>query len=108
MAVQSKIPIFYVPLDGAGHESGSAVGGALYYNFGKYMNLGMGWNAYPGTQSLQGSHPYWESYDRVMADEFFRNPCFSRKVCFTRGAPSKASVQMDVRKQQQQPGRGGG
>lgn len=56
-----------------------AVGGALYYNFGKYMTLGAGWNAYPGTQSLQGSHPYWESYDRVMADEFFR-PYFSQGV----------------------------
>jgi hypothetical protein len=54
-----------------------AVGGALTYNFGKAMTLGMGWNAYPGTMSLQGSHPYWESYDRVMADEFFR-PYFSQ------------------------------
>ncbi len=60
-----------------------AVGGALYYNFGKIMTLGMGWNAYPGTQSLQGSHPYWESYDRVMADEFFR-PYFSQGV-FAKG-----------------------
>jgi hypothetical protein len=56
-----------------------AVGGALYYTFGKYMTLGAGWNAYPGTMSLQGSHPYWESYDRVMADEFFR-PYFSQGV----------------------------
>jgi hypothetical protein len=56
-----------------------AVGGAVYYNFGKYLTLGAGWNAYPGTQSLQGSHPYWESYDRVMADEFFR-PYFSQGV----------------------------
>ena len=56
-----------------------AVGGALYYKFGKYMTLGAGWNAYPGTLSLQGSHPYWESYDRVMADEFFR-PYFSQGV----------------------------
>jgi hypothetical protein len=56
-----------------------AVGGALYYNFNKYLTLGAGWNAYPGTQSLQGSHPYWESYDRVMADEFFR-PYFSQGV----------------------------
>jgi hypothetical protein len=56
-----------------------AVGGALYYNFGKWMTLGAGWNAYPGTMSLQGSHPYWESYDRVMADEFFR-PYFSQGV----------------------------
>jgi hypothetical protein len=54
-----------------------AVGGALSYNFNKYISLGMGWNAYPGTQSLQGSHPYWVSYDRVMADEFFR-PFFSQ------------------------------
>jgi hypothetical protein len=56
-----------------------AVGGALYYNFGRLMTLGMGWNAYPGTLSLQGSHPYWESYDRVMADEFFR-PYFSQGI----------------------------
>jgi len=60
-----------------------AVGGALYYNFGKFMTLGAGWNAYPGTMSLQGSHPYWESYDRVMADEFFR-PYFSQGV-FAKG-----------------------
>ena len=60
-----------------------AVGGAFYYNFGKYMTLGMGWNAYPGTMSLQGSHPYWQSYDRVMADEFFR-PYFSQGV-FAKG-----------------------
>lgn len=56
-----------------------AVGGAIYYTFSKYLTLGAGWNAYPGTQSLQGSHPYWESYDRVMADEFFR-PYFSQGV----------------------------
>ena len=56
-----------------------AVGGALTYNFSKYFTLGAGWNAYPGTQSLQGSHPYWVSYDRVMADEFFR-PYFSQGV----------------------------
>jgi hypothetical protein len=56
-----------------------AVGGALTYNFNKYFTLGAGWNAYPGTQSLQGSHPYWVSYDRVMADEFFR-PYFSQGV----------------------------
>ena len=60
-----------------------AVGGALYYNFGSFMNLGMGWNAYPGTMSLQGSHPYWLSYDRVMADEFFR-PYFSQGI-FAKG-----------------------
>ena len=56
-----------------------AVGGALTYNFSKYFTLGAGWNAYPGTQSLQGSHPYWVSYDRVMSDEFFR-PYFSQGV----------------------------
>src|SRR5215469_16256366 len=60
-----------------------AVGGALYYNFGKFMTLGAGWNAYPGTMSLQGSHPYWESYDRVLADEFFR-PYFSQGL-FAKG-----------------------
>src|SRR5579862_8382988 len=56
-----------------------AVGGALYYKFNKYATIGGGWNAYPGTMSLQGSHPYWTSYDRVMADEFFR-PFFSQGV----------------------------
>ena len=56
-----------------------AVGGALYYNFGKYLTLGAGWNGYPGTLSLQGSHPYWLSFDRVMADEYFR-PFFSQGV----------------------------
>jgi hypothetical protein len=60
-----------------------AVGGALYYKFGKYLTLGGGWNAYPGTQSLQGSHPCWESHDRVMADEFFRPT--SRKMYLPKG-----------------------
>jgi hypothetical protein len=60
-----------------------AVGGALYFDFGKFMNLGAGWNGYPGTLSLQGSHPYWLSFDRVMADEFFR-PYFSQGV-FAKG-----------------------
>ena len=55
------------------------VGGALYYRFNKHATIGGGWNAYPGTMSLQGSHPYWTSYDRVMADEFFR-PFFSQGV----------------------------
>lgn len=61
------------------HTNQVAVGGALYYTFSKYLTLGAGWNAYPGTTSLQGSHPYWTSYDRVMADEFFR-PFFSQGV----------------------------
>jgi hypothetical protein len=56
-----------------------AVGGALSYNFSRHALIGLGWNAYPGTQSLQGSHPYWQSYDRVMADEFFR-PFFSQGI----------------------------
>jgi hypothetical protein len=56
-----------------------AVGGSISYNFNRYALVGIGWNAYPGTQSLQGSHPYWQSYDRVMADEFFR-PFFSQGV----------------------------
>jgi hypothetical protein len=55
----------------------TAIGGSLSYNFNKRFILGLGWNGYPGTISLQGNHPYWESYDRVMADEFFR-PYFSQ------------------------------
>jgi hypothetical protein len=54
-----------------------AVGGALFYVFHKYLTAGIGWTALPGTMSLQGSHPYWTSYDRVMADEFFR-PYFTQ------------------------------
>lgn len=56
-----------------------AVGGSLSYDFSKHFNLGVGVTGYPGTVSLQGSHPYWTSYDRVMADEFFR-PSFSQGV----------------------------
>lgn len=61
-----------------------AVGGALTYEFNKHLVLGAGWNAYPGTMSLQGSHPYWLTYDRVLADEFFR-PYFSQGI-FAQGA----------------------
>lgn len=49
-----------------------AVGGALYYVFNKHLTFGAGYTALPGTQSMQGSHPYWPTYDRAMADEFFR------------------------------------
>jgi hypothetical protein len=49
-----------------------AVGGALYYVLNKHFTLGAGYTALPGTQSMHGSHPYWPTYDRVMADEFFR------------------------------------
>jgi hypothetical protein len=56
-----------------------AVGGTLSYEFNKYVSLGMGINGLPANRSLQGSHPYWPSYDRVMADEFFR-PYFTQGV----------------------------
>ena len=62
-----------------------AVGGALYYDFGKFMNLGAGWNAYPGTLSLPGFPTrIGFSFDRVMADEFFR-PYFSLGVFSLKG-----------------------
>jgi hypothetical protein len=54
-----------------------AVGGALTYSFNKHIALGLGVNALPATRSLQGNHPYWPSYDRVMADEFFK-PAFTQ------------------------------
>lgn len=49
-----------------------AIIGALTYAHNKHLMVGMGWNGLPGTRSIHGSHPYWPSYDRVMADEFFR------------------------------------
>lgn len=54
-----------------------AIVGALYYYANKHLLFGVGWNGIPGTRSMQGSHPYWSSYDRVMADEFFR-PYFTQ------------------------------
>ena len=54
-----------------------AIVGALYYAVNKHFLFGAGWNGLPGTISMQGSHPYWTSYDRVMADEFFR-PFFTQ------------------------------
>lgn len=54
-----------------------AIVGALYYSVNKHLLFGVGWNGLPGTRSMQGSHPYWTSYDRVMADEFFR-PYFTQ------------------------------
>jgi cell division protein FtsB len=56
-----------------------AIGGALTYNFNRHFVLSGGWNGLPGTRSIQGSHPYWPSYDRVMADEFFR-PFFTQGI----------------------------
>jgi hypothetical protein len=54
-----------------------AVGGSLSYEFNKSVSLGMGINALPISRTVQGNHPYWPSYDRVMADEFFR-PFFTQ------------------------------
>jgi len=62
----------------------SAIVGALYYALSKHFLFGIGWNGIPGTMSMQGSHPYWPSYDRVMADEFFR-PYFTQAF-FAEGA----------------------
>jgi hypothetical protein len=56
-----------------------AIVGAVAYSFNKHLMAGIGWNGLPGTRSMQGSHPYWPSYDRVMADEFFR-PYFTQGV----------------------------
>jgi hypothetical protein len=56
-----------------------AIGGTLTYSFSDQFNLGVGWNALPVNRSLQGSHPYWPTYDRVMADEFFR-PFFTQGI----------------------------
>jgi hypothetical protein len=55
----------------------NAIIGGISYAINKHAIIGMGWNALPGTRSLHGSHPYWPSYDRVMADEFFR-PFFTQ------------------------------
>jgi hypothetical protein len=56
-----------------------AVVGALTYAFNKHFYFGAGWNSLPGTRSMHGSHPYWPTYDRVMADEFFR-PYFTQGI----------------------------
>ncbi len=49
------------------------------YQFSRKFSLYGGLNGLPGTRSLQGSHPYWLSTDRVMADEFFR-PYFTNGI----------------------------
>ena len=59
-----------------------AVVGHLNYRFNKHLTLSGGVNGFPGTRSLQGSHPYWLGHDRVMADEFFR-PGFTNGVWAT-------------------------
>lgn len=56
-----------------------AIIGGISYAFNKRLIVGAGWYALPGTRSMHGSHPYWPSYDRVMADEFFR-PFFTQGV----------------------------
>jgi hypothetical protein len=56
-----------------------AIFGVLGYQFSKKFSLYGGLNGLPGTRSLQGSHPYWLSNDRVMADEFFR-PFFTNGI----------------------------
>jgi hypothetical protein len=56
-----------------------AIFGVLGYQFSKKFSLYGGLNGLPGTRSLLGSHPYWLSNDRVMADEFFR-PFFTNGI----------------------------
>src|SRR5688572_27540502 len=53
-----------------------ALFGVLGWQFSRKFSLYGGINGFPGTRSLQGSHPLWLGHDRVMADEFFR-PYFS-------------------------------
>jgi hypothetical protein len=56
-----------------------ALFGNLGYQFNKHFNLYAGIFGNPGSRSMQGSHPYWQGNDRVMADEFFR-PFFTQGV----------------------------
>lgn len=56
-----------------------AIIGGISYAFNKHLIIGAGWYGLPGTRSMHGSHPYWPSYDRVMADEFFR-PFFTQGI----------------------------
>ena len=56
-----------------------AVGGSLVYDFNDHIYLGIGINPLPVTWTVQGNHPYWPSYDRMMADEFMR-PFFTQGV----------------------------
>jgi hypothetical protein len=56
-----------------------AVGGSLTYDFGKRFWAGIGVNPLPINRTVQGNHPYWPSYDRMMADEFFR-PFFTQGI----------------------------
>jgi hypothetical protein len=62
-----------------------ALFGNLGWQFSRKFSLYGGINGFPGTRSLQGSHPYWLGHDRVMADEFFR-PYFSFGV-WAQGEP---------------------
>lgn len=56
--------------------------GALTYRLHSAFNIAAGIGGLPGTRSLQGSHPFWQAHDRVMADEFFR-PGFTGGVWAT-------------------------
>lgn len=51
------------------------------YQFTKRFAIYGGLNGFPGSRSLQGSHPFWLGNDRVMADEYFR-PYFASGVWF--------------------------
>lgn len=59
-----------------------AIGGNLTYVFGRGLSLGAGYMSLPGTVSMLGVFPYFNSTDRVMADEFFR-PGFTGGVWIT-------------------------
>jgi hypothetical protein len=73
-----------------------ALFGVVGYQFARKFSLYGGINGFPGTRSLQGSHPYWLGHDRVMADEFFR-PCFSYGVWAQGEITPGALVQRDDR-----------
>jgi len=57
----------------------NALFAVIGYQFHRTFSLYAGLNGLPGSRTLMGSHPYWLSHDRVMADEFFR-PYFTHGV----------------------------
>jgi hypothetical protein len=64
------------------------VAGNLNYEFSKAFVVSGGITSLPGTRSVEGNFPYWESVDsRNIADEFFR-PSYTNGV-WARGEPIK-------------------
>ena len=79
--------------------------GNLQYTFNRHLTVGGGIRSLPGTRSVEGNFPFWQSVDsRLIADEFMR-PSYTSGVWATGEIAKTTEVPGHARQQHEHAGR---